>query len=433
MVRGLVFIGLFFSVIGAEAAEPSLEKRLFQYACLIAQGAGMPPGDSSEEAKTYAYLSIALGRRDGDSYIPDEEVVLHWLEKGHIDPQFRTTHTRETLLHMAAFYGASKVLEYLLYKARVSLEVDYEGKTPLHYAMNPYHRVPCKKTIRRLLSYEPEFVYTRDNKGKTPFFYIHSYDEIGDFLLESGASIDPSDIKGHTPLFFFRSTETTNFLCSRGADVNWIDGEGFTPLGMHLTEYSKILDEQANGLVSNAQAFDQLKDLKEGIRTLLLYGASISQASHPVGSFKVSDQKTQWRRNKKNELVQLLLADIFQKIEEDLEWVKKRIELAKRGGGSFKISFAHIFDRYVEALPFFMARDEERLKIFNTKSVTFKDFLSRLTLRPVSTLIQEIGCDLIYNKDEYVRARSLPEEERAAKGEQLVKKFFLQHQYDHAA
>jgi ankyrin repeat protein len=93
--------------------------------------------------------------------------------------------------------------------------------------------------MRAYLAREPELVYNKDNKGRTPLHCAVSggSEEAAEYLLSNGIDINVRDNDDRTPLHAAAesgSTRIMELLLAKGAKVNARDREGFTPLNFAM-------------------------------------------------------------------------------------------------------------------------------------------------------------------------------------------------------
>ena len=416
-------------------SDAVLENRIQGYIDLVSQGVGIQPGKNSSCARAVALIKITLGRMEGSSFLPDEEAVLYLLKKSYLNPNIKDPHTGATFLHFAAFYGACNVMRFLLHKARVRIDVDGEGKNPLHWACNPYHKVPRKEVVELLVKAKKDLIHARDLTHKTPFFYLPSHSEVADFLLGVGININEQDELGNTTLFRFKDEESMRYLCSHGAHVNHQNHQMVTVLGICLTDYSSRCD-----LVKNNPKILGVNELRRGIKTLLKYGCYVPRMHHPA--YRMAPLESNFQQNEKMKRVKVLehsFGDILQDMEKELDWIKMRAVMSKKSKTMQGVSPILVFDRCVSALPFFETRFKEMNEIFEKEKeagyssdesplgdiAAFEKFLCRLSFsKNISPELFFIACELVFNKKEYVEARLLPEEKRSEMGKKIVEKIF---------
>ncbi len=427
----LIVYVLFLPFFCSDASDRALEARIQGYVNLVSQGVGLRLGEYSRSAVSIALVKLALGRKEGADFLPDEEAVLHWLKKREIAPTLKDPDTKGTLLHFAAFYGAGRVMHFLLYKARVPITVDKEGKSPLHWACDPYNKMPRKEVVELLVRVKKSLIHGCDSAQKTPLFYLSSYSEVADYLLEKGANINAQDDYGWTPLFMCKDEESTRYLCSHGADVNQQDDRKLPILGAYLTEYVSRLDVAKKKPECLSK---EVNGLQEGIKVLLQYGCYVHLRYHPAYKMKSLDSDhLEKERMKRIKVLQTSFGDILRPMEEALEWVKVRSALSEETKTIQGVSPVLFFDRYVSLLPFFKARYKEMEEILEKEKgpescgsvFTFEEFLSRLSFsKHISPALAYVSCDLMCNKEKYEAARFLPEEQRSEMGKKIMEKVF---------
>ena len=123
------------------------------------------------------------------------------------DPTLTGEH-QETPLHYAAYVGNLKIVKLLLENEKAKLAINHQsskGSTPLHLAAEKQH------------------------------------DAIIICLLEAGATPNVVDCLNNTPLFYYiallaskwrpRIEKTVNTFLNKGANINSVNGEGYTALG----------------------------------------------------------------------------------------------------------------------------------------------------------------------------------------------------------
>ena len=423
---------IFFYLFSSYASELPVESRLQNYLDVVDKVCGVRSTNSSKQA--VVLLKTALGIVRGEDFSPDEEAVLYLLRNNYLKPLCRDPHTGGTCLHFAALYGADTVMRYLLDEIHVPIELDREGKTPLHWAASPYHKTPRKDVIELLLNAQKDLLHARDFYGKTALFYLSSFFEVGDFLLELGLNINGTDTYGRTVLFAVKNEEDTRYLCSRGIDVNEVDERRLTALGAYLTTYSSRCDATKKEQSHHAK----IDDLKKGIKTIVHYGAVVPRRYHPACEMSLGElDSLEKERARRIRVLQSALGDSLRHMEETLEWTKTRLALSKQNKKIETVSPLLVVDTYSSALPFFRARYLEMKEITARErkvnaskedildDVEFGNFLSRLSFsKQISSTLHCMACDLVYNHEEYETAHCLPEEEQIAMGKRILRQLF---------
>ena len=173
----------------------------------------------------------------------------------------------QTSLHLACGNGYAETVCLLLSHGADVRAVDYDGKTPLHTAVNRWKEYPevCKILLKHsakvdalneygqtslhlacknghaeivslLLSHGAD-VMAVDHDGKTPLnaavSRLTECHEVCKILLKHGAKVDAVNLYGQTPLHLVcknGNAETGCLLLSHGADVTAVDHTGKTPL-----------------------------------------------------------------------------------------------------------------------------------------------------------------------------------------------------------
>jgi hypothetical protein len=453
-----LYVFLYFFQSGA--ADSSIEARLQGYVTLVSEGVGVRRGENSPLETTIALIKLALGRMEGAVFLPDEELILYLLAKNNLNPRLKDPSTEATLLHFAAFYSAYDVMHYLLYKMQVCSEVDREGKTPLHWACNPFDKIPRKEVLELLVQKRRDLINIRDFSGKTALFYLPLYSEAADFLLRWGANINTEDAYGRTVLFERKNEEATRYLCTHGVRVNHRDNNQLTALGGYLTEYSSLADRAKAESVnveaalrpSNLSFRREVHEIRKVIRVLLEHGCYVSPVYHPAYKIKphvpckIKDNELKKERIKRLKVLEKTFGDILKNIEECLKWVKVRSKLSHEKASLPSVDPVIFFDRYSCLLPFFEARLKEMNEILKqegggkplsagepfTQDVKFGYFLSRLSFsedispdsKRISPELYSMAGDLMRNKEEYAKARFLSDTERGEIGKKILEKIF---------
>lgn len=148
----------------------------------------------------------------------------------------RATGLGDRALHLALVAGHESVAELLLQRGADACAAGYERGTPLHFAVE----YRCHKII--------------------------------EILLERGVDIEVRDNIDQTPIFFADDKISVDALVTRGADVNAVDKNGWTPLHIAI----KALDAPVFRALLEADADLTAKTPDDGVsvrdRILALVG-----------------------------------------------------------------------------------------------------------------------------------------------------------------
>lgn len=437
----ILIVYVFFSFFQMCASSLSLEYRVQSYVNLVSLEEELQSGKEVLLARSFALVKMALGVKRGEDFLPDEEVVLYWLRNSYLNPYVNDPYTGASLLHFAAYYGACEVMRFLLEESRLRPDgLDKEGKTALHWAVNPYYGAPRPEVLTLLIQAKKSLVHVRDFSRKTPFLHLSSYSEGGDVLLEAGAEINVSDCNGRNALFNFKTEEDTRYLCSRGINVNCPDSKKLTALVVYFLQYSSQCERRRK----NQIYFDgpSVEEIEKGIQVLLQYGAYISRVHHPAYRLEIppsSSSLIDEYRVKKARFLSKALGLFLRQIEEGLEWGQARSALVSKKSSMKGISPLVIFEQYAALIPFFDARHKESREIMeNEKRVgileekeeidtprAFDAFLCRLSFsKYISPQLFALCYDAVCNKEKYSAPHLLSEEEKIEKGKALIKLLF---------
>jgi ankyrin repeat protein len=141
----------------------------------------------------------------------------------------------QTALHMAAFYGKTEAVEWLLEEGANVNALDSEGNPPILDAMMGGLLIYDRLDIATLLIENGADINAQDEGGWTPLLDA-AWGCKTDFtrmLLEKGANINAKTSKGWSALYLAArgcQIDTVKLLLEKGADVNAKDIDGNTPL-----------------------------------------------------------------------------------------------------------------------------------------------------------------------------------------------------------
>ena len=166
--------------LAAGAGQPEAVKVLLDHGACVEVGAAQGYGTPLFEA-----VSCRNSRASAD-------VTRLLLQRGS-NPN-ATMPGGQTPLILAAVRGRAEVVKLLLDAGASAGHRGSKGRTPLHHAA----KTTSTETVR--------------------------------LLLDAGASVDEQDDNGVTALRLARTTAISELLISRGADVNHLCGDGWTPL-----------------------------------------------------------------------------------------------------------------------------------------------------------------------------------------------------------
>ncbi len=186
----------------------------------------------------------------------------------------------QTPLHMAAIYGHTAVIRYLLERNAMINAKDMSGATALHNAVRY-----GKLDIAELLIQNGADVNAQDSIGKTPLLIItpaENRDAMYQLLLDNGASTRVKDLYGDTPLHIATITNMSPAILQRFvlhmADINERNKKGVTPLALavennwpeHIKFYAKLdADIHAEDIDGNTPLTLALKNGLECTRMLI--------------------------------------------------------------------------------------------------------------------------------------------------------------------
>ncbi|MCF0243013.1 MAG: ankyrin repeat domain-containing protein, partial [Treponema sp.] len=173
-----------------------------------------------------------------------------------------------TPLHIAAAYGHSAIVKYLLKEGADPNVQNSSGSTPLHEAV----RYGNTEIISLLLESEKVNVNAQDNLGKTPIMVTMSPDKMEatyKLLSKYNADFNQKDAYGdtliHIATMLHAPTSVLQTLVDEGADVNAKNKEGVTPFEIAIQHQDKAMTQ----FYANHDADIHTKDT-HGISPLML-------------------------------------------------------------------------------------------------------------------------------------------------------------------
>ncbi len=162
-------------------------------------------------------------------------------------------------LLQAIFSGDVKTFDELAQPADLNAVTDTERWNLLHRALVSVSHAPAPAMIKRLIERGVD-VNARDYYGNTPLHYAARLKRLEpiDMLLAAGATIDPVNTDGLTPLRLMLMSKPTNLhaielLLSRGADMNHkVEG------GRTVREYANVISHGTDRSIIDL--FDKYSD-----------------------------------------------------------------------------------------------------------------------------------------------------------------------------
>ena len=161
----------------------------------------------------------------------DLNTICNWIESGNIQNINAVDDNNNNLLHTAAMFDRSDVIEVLI---MANADVNAQNKarwTPLHFAASGgYMNALC------VLLNNNAFVQPLNSQGNTP---LHVAAELGhratvEILLKANADVDAmNSLTGDTPLHIAAKgghIATMRALIAANADVTAVNAKGFNPL-----------------------------------------------------------------------------------------------------------------------------------------------------------------------------------------------------------
>lgn len=277
-----------------------------QLACGGEIGKAVQAGDLARVKAILRDDPGAIGERD--QYI--HATPLYWagrdkamaellLQRG-ADPNAQDTSGNAPLMVVAS----ADVAELLINAGAYVNATNSEGDTPLHTASRADLYDVAELLLKRGATIE-----ARDKEGRTPLTLAATFGShrVLVLLLDNHSKIETRDNAGRTPLFHAvgrawpkNYDETVKLLLNRGADINAVDKEGWTPIymacvGVNVDAVRSLLD---HGAIPN------LKD-KLGWTPLYYVEVSRSTTHVPEGDALMRDVMTK-HVNRLDEIIALL-------------------------------------------------------------------------------------------------------------------------------
>ncbi|KAI8632475.1 ankyrin repeat-containing domain protein [Xylariaceae sp. FL1651] len=196
--------------------------------------------DDLDGAQGLALLSLAMESGDAD--------LLHRLIQG-LEIDLNSTDSQgKTLLVMAVQKRRFDIVSLLLKTSNIDINArDKEGRTALSWAVEASVTKGMSQGLEELAHQNTSILQTllasneidlelRDNRGWSPLFYAASgtCEEMVSLLLShEQISVDRLGPSGTTALFHVKKVEIAKLLIEAGADFDWKNSAGITPI-MHI-------------------------------------------------------------------------------------------------------------------------------------------------------------------------------------------------------
>ncbi|EAY18309.1 ankyrin repeat protein, putative [Trichomonas vaginalis G3] len=228
-----------------------------------------------------------------------EYLISHGADVNTTNPKNQTT------LHLAAKHSNKRVVEFLISHGANINAKDSNGRIALHSAITyPTFNL---EIIEFLVLHGAEINAKENKYGYTPLHKSTSetMTDIAVFLIEHGADIKSTDIKGQTPLHHavdYNNVELVKLLISKGAEIDAQDLNGETALHLAaLNGNTKMVEILLiNGANVNAKNVDGVTVLQKAsvsyytyyetnreeidktnvVEYLILYGAIINETDN---------------------------------------------------------------------------------------------------------------------------------------------------------
>lgn len=157
--------------------------------------------------------------------------IENQLKEQDFDIIFSDMDVKTTLLHVAASMDRLRIVEYLVGKKNVAIDLqDKDDHTPLHSAVRKNNFSIVEYLIKNHA--DPN---AKNNHGFTPLYFaaFKGYLDIVKHLVKNGATLDLQDKDGDTPLYAAASEgylDIVECLIKKGANPNMKNYRGTTPL-----------------------------------------------------------------------------------------------------------------------------------------------------------------------------------------------------------
>jgi ankyrin repeat protein len=181
------------------------------------------------------------------SYWGHKDILLQLLESG-ADALAQDGHYENALFRVAS----KEIAEILIERGIDACTRNISGATPLHYARS--------LGIAKILVQYGADVNAADNTGYTPLHYGPSRD-VAEFLVRQGADPNAMNDEREIPIHHASSREAAEFFVQQGADINAKSTSGWTPLDMALNEKK---DDVASYLLSLGAVVNRRSNAHKG-------------------------------------------------------------------------------------------------------------------------------------------------------------------------